>query len=146
LRRDLFSFGLTWRADNLSAIAVNIRDQLGGKVPTDIDDLLRLPGVGPYVAAATLAGTTDAEVILVDTNTVRVAARVQGLFERGDIRRRPAILAAIRDLLDGPAPARDWWAVLDLAASICLPRGPRCSECPIGIRCATGIQLTSASV
>jgi A/G-specific adenine glycosylase len=97
--------------------------------------LLSLPGVGPYVASATLAAVTGEEVVLVDTNTVRVAKRVAGLTLRGDIRRRREVRAAITALLGGPADISDWLAVLDLAATVCLPRDPKCARCPIEMDC-----------
>ena len=138
IRSDLYQFGLRWRAESLAESSRVIEHELAGHVPTDIDGLLALPGVGPYVAAATSATVTDAEVRLVDTNTVRVATRVAGMFQAGDIRRRAKVVGAIDALLGGAASARDWWAVLDLAASVCLPRAPLCAQCPLRTHCATG--------
>lgn len=142
VRDELRPFGLQWRADNLAATSKVIEDRLGGRIPTTIEELMLLPGVGPYVAAATSAAISDARVTLVDTNTVRVAARVAGIHRLGDIRRNSDVHKAIAALLGGRAPANDWWAVLDLAASICVPRKPRCEGCPIQAHCITG-QATS---
>ena len=144
VRGDLRSFGLQWRADTLAASSRVIHQRLGGRVPSDAETLMTLPGVGPYVAAATAASVSKAEVTLVDTNTVRVAGRVGGVFRAGDIRRRADVVAAIEGLLGGAAPAQDWWAVLDLAASICVPAEPRCPQCPISSDCVMG--LASAHV
>lgn len=138
VRADLRSFGLQWRADNLAATARIITGDHGGRVPTDVDSLLALPGVGPYVAAATSAAVEGTSVFLVDTNTVRVATRVMGIYRRGDIRRQREVIAAVASLLHGPAPATDWWAVLDLGALICVPLEPRCTQCPIRADCVTG--------
>lgn len=140
IRADLRSFGLVWRADNLAAMARVIADEHRGQVPTGIKSLLSLPGVGPYVAAATSAAVDGATVSLVDTNTVRVATRVRGTYRRGDIRRLSDVAAAIDDLLGGAASAKDWWAVLDLAALVCTSRQPRCHQCPIRAECVTGRQ------
>ena len=138
VRQDLRSFGLRWRADNLADTSRVITDTLGGNVPTRVDVLMTLPGVGPYVAAATSATVSDSEVSLIDTNTVRVATRVAGVWAKGDIRRRAEVIAAVDDLLGGTAPAKDWWAVLDLAALICTVRDPRCHQCPLRPSCAFG--------
>lgn len=131
-------FGLYWRARTLHAAATMMVRDFDRQVPTDLDELMSLPGVGPYVAAATLAAVTDADVCLVDTNTVRVASRVAGIDRAGDIRRRLDVRRAIADLLAGDAPARSWWAVLDLAASTCTPKLPACEACPLRRWCVTG--------
>jgi len=141
VRSDLRPFGLVWRADNLAATAQVIAADHRGHVPTDIESLMSLPGVGPYVAAATSASVDGTAVSLVDTNTVRVATRVRGTYRSGDIRRQPDVAVAIADLLGGDAPAKDWWAVLDLGALICTPRSPRCGECPIRAECVTGQEV-----
>jgi A/G-specific adenine glycosylase len=107
-------------------------------VPLNLELLLGLPGVGPYVASATLAALTGRSVVLTDTNTVRVAKRVAGLNAPGDVRRRNDVQAAIASLMGGRTGAADWLAVIDLAATVCLPRDPRCAECPIHSLCASG--------
>jgi A/G-specific adenine glycosylase len=132
--------GLRWRAHRIHQLSQVIVSNYGGQVPLELDKLLDLPGVGPYVASATLANLTDQHVLLTDTNTVRVATRVAGIAARGDIRRRREVQSAIAALLGGPTGADDWLAVLDLAATVCLPRNPRCADCPIAALCARGIE------
>jgi A/G-specific adenine glycosylase len=131
----LAPLGLHWRARSLYRSAQIIVSEHGGEVPLDLDSLLKLPGVGPYIAASTIAALTGKKVVLVDTNTVRVATRVKGLQIKGDSRRRLAVREAIACLLGGPASGTDWLAVLDLAASVCLPKLPRCGICPIRDHC-----------
>jgi A/G-specific adenine glycosylase len=113
-------------------------------VPLDLELLLCLPGVGPYIASATLAALTGRSVVLTDTNTVRVAKRVAGLNAQGDIRRRNDVQAAIGSLMGGRTKATDWLAVIDLAATVCLVRDPRCAECPIHRLCAYGVASLKA--
>jgi A/G-specific adenine glycosylase len=127
--------GLRWRARRLHDLSRVLVERHGGQVPLEMTALLSLPGVGPYVASATLAALTGKNVVLVDTNTVRVAKRVAGLDLQGDVRRRREVREAIAALLGGPAGADDWLAVLDLAATICLPRDPQCTQCPIERDC-----------
>jgi A/G-specific adenine glycosylase len=129
-------FGLRWRAQRLHELATTLVARHGGRVPREIEALLQLPGVGPYVASATLATLTGRAVLLTDTNTVRVAKRVAGLTVEGDTRRRKDVQTAITSLLNGPSRASDWLAVLDLAATVCTVRNPRCSSCPINRFCA----------
>lgn len=132
-------FGLRWRARRLHETARVLTNSFNGRVPLDLARLLDLPGVGPYVASATLATLTGSRVVLTDTNTVRVAKRVSGLTARGDVRRRKDVQAAITTLLGGRTTAADWLAVIDLAGTVCVPRDPRCVDCPINDLCAHGI-------
>ncbi len=131
--------GLRGRASELQQCALIIERDFAGSVPTAIDDLLTLPGVGPYVASSVAAVLSREQVILIDANTVRVARRVAGVeVQARDVRRQKAIVEAVEGLLGGSAPAEDWWAVIDLAARICTPRDPQCLECPISQWCAEG--------
>jgi A/G-specific adenine glycosylase len=132
--------GLRWRAHRLHELAGVIVETYRGRVPLVYQDLIALPGVGPYVASATLSALTGSAVFLTDTNTVRVAKRVAGLRLEGDVRRRKAVQAAIGLLLGGESVLVDWLAVVDLAATVCLPRRPHCEKCPICDLCRYGLQ------
>lgn len=131
----LAGLGLRWRAITLHEAAQHLCDIPG--VP-ERQRLLELPGVGPYVADSVLAVVAGEDVVLTDTNSVRVATRVAGLDLEGDVRRRRDVQEAIYDLFGGPAPAEVWWAVIDLGATVCTPTVPRCERCPLQRRCATG--------
>lgn len=136
IRRVLAPLGLTHRADQLRQSAREIVRRHDGRVPSDATRLIELPGVGQYVAAAVAAGTGQSDAVLVDTNTVRVATRYFGVeVEAKDIRRQKVVVQAVTDLFDGPAGRAAWWAVLDLAALICLPRRPECERCPLVASC-----------
>lgn len=103
----------------------------GGAIPCDLDALLALPGVGPYTARAVLAFACEVDVGVVDTNVGRILARVVG--------RRLAPVEAQR-LADQLVPAGQGWlwnqAVLDLGATRCTSRAPRCETCPLHRWCA----------
>lgn len=136
--------GLRWRAERLHELSRVIVDRYRGDVPLDRTALMELPGVGPYVASATLSKLTGQKVLLTDTNTVRVAKRVAGLSLKGDVRRLKRVQEAIASLFNGPAGAVEWLAILDLGATVCVPRNPRCVECPIGHLCVIGRQQVDA--
>jgi len=76
--------GLRWRAQKVHQLAQSIVTEYDGVVPVDFDTLIKLPGVGPYIASATVSALTGMKVLLTDANTVRVASRVAGLHLRGD--------------------------------------------------------------
>ena len=99
-------------------------------MPDELDDLLALPGIGPYTARAVLAFAFERDVAVVDTNIARVLARVAG--ERLTLRRVQAVA-------DELVPVGDGWAwnqmLMDLGATVCRP-APRCDDCPLSAGCA----------
>ncbi|MBT8212487.1 MAG: A/G-specific adenine glycosylase [Acidimicrobiia bacterium] len=99
--------------------------------PTDIEGLQRLPGIGPYTAAAIDSIVFGHQVPAVDTNLRRVISRWRGEpLDGADL-----TTAATEEL--GTTPAGVWnQAVMDLGATICRPRNPRCGECPVVDGCA----------
>ena len=126
--------GLVSRASKLRELARSIVQI--GTVPNSLEGLLALPGVGPYAAGATMAVAFGERSAVVDGVTARVYRRYFGLA---------ADLPAVSDkdlwsLVTDVTPKRsvkEWnWAVLDLAATICLPKVPRCSACPLRAECA----------
>lgn len=131
------SAGLIERIRQLHSTANLISELHVDTVPVDPDELIELPGVGPYVADAVAARLGERDVVLVDTNTVRVATRVLGTQpSTKDPRRERAVIDAVGKLLGGPASAELWWAVIDLAHLICTPRDPDCESCPLNVTCA----------
>jgi len=94
-------------------------------------DLQALPGVGPYTAAAVASFAWDAQVAAVDTNVRRVIERRDG------VRRTPRALARRAAELLPAGRAAAWnQAMMELGATICRPRRPRCGECPLRQGCA----------
>jgi A/G-specific adenine glycosylase len=95
-------------------------------------DLTTLPGVGRYTAAAVLAQADDADIPAVEVNIRRVVERVAG----ARLREREAETASVR--IGRPLRGRDrLLALMDVGATLCRPREPRCPECPLRRRCAT---------
>ncbi len=123
------------RARNLLACARAVRDLCAGRFPDTEAALLRLPGVGPYTAAAVAAIAFDRPTNVVDGNVERVMSRLFAVETP-----LPAARAQLRDLaaglVDAAAPG-DWaQALMDLGATICRPRAPRCDLCPVAEACA----------
>ncbi len=123
--------GYNRRAVNLHQCAVLVVDRHGGHLPHDLADLLALPGIGPYTARALLAFAWERDVGVVDTNAARVLARTEG---------RSLGAREVQALADGAVPVGEGWAwnqaVLDLGATVCTSRGPRCGSCPVRSVCA----------
>ena len=109
-----------------------VRDH-GGRVPADPDELKRLPGVGPYTAAAIASLAYGATIAAVDTNVRRVVARARLGREPGEVRRDTIDEEAGR-WLDRGHPAEWNQALMDLGREVCRPE-PRCEACPIAADC-----------
>jgi A/G-specific adenine glycosylase len=130
--------GYPRRALNLHAAAVAITERHGGMVPSDLDDLLALPGVGQYTARAVSAFAYGKRHPVVDTNVRRVLARaVDGRGEAGPASTTRDLAAMEAQLPEDAADARIFnAAVMELGAVLCTARSPRCAECPIANQCA----------
>lgn len=130
--------GYPRRALNLHAAAVAITERHGGVVPSDVDALLALPGIGDYTARAVAAFAYGLRHPVVDTNVRRVIARaVEGRGEAGPPSTRRDLAAMERLLPEPLAEARMFNAgVMELGQVICTARSPRCEECPVTDLCA----------
>jgi A/G-specific adenine glycosylase len=130
--------GYPRRALNLHAAAVAITEHHGGIVPSDVDELLELPGVGPYTARAVAAFAYGVRTPVVDTNVRRVLARaLGGQAEPGPPRTRRDLEAMDAILPIDPERARLTNAgAMELGQVICTARSPRCEECPLAASCA----------
>ena len=132
--REWAGLGYYARARNLHACAVAIVDRHGGVAPTTALELLDLPGIGPYTAAAIAAICFDERVAVVDGNVDRVLARYLAL----DVPVNDA-KSLIRNTVQASVPTRagDFaQALMDLGATICAPRAVNCLVCPLQPGCA----------
>ena len=103
----------------------------GRPLPRDAEQLRTLPGVGPYTCGAVLSIAFEQDEPALDTNVRRVVAR----YAFKELPDTQAIEAKARDLLPR-GRARDWnQAIMDLGATVCLARQPRCQECPLRPGC-----------
>ena len=127
--REWQGLGYPRRARNLHATARRVTEL--GSFPRELDELLALPGIGPYTARAVMAFAFELDVAVVDTNIARVYARVTG-----------ARLAPkqVQLLADDACPIGDAWTwnqcLMDLGAVLCRPRAPGCGDCPVRAHCA----------
>src|SRR6266702_6334480 len=141
--RSLFSLGLAWRVPAFQQIARALVAQYEGMVPSSYEALVALPGIGDYVASAVCCFAFNQAIIIVDTNTVRVAGRLFGVPTHAESRRRKPIRALLQALLDTENPKSYNYAMLDLAALLCTPANPNCSVCPLLSYCVTGQERTT---
>jgi A/G-specific adenine glycosylase len=123
--------GYNRRAVNLHRCATVVVDRHGGALPADRGALEALPGVGPYTARAVLAFAFELPAAVLDTNVARLLARMAG---------RPLARAEAQRRADELAVGEQSWAwnqsVLDLGATVCSARRPRCDRCPVQPWCS----------
>ena len=121
--------GYNRRAIALSEAARVVASEHREAIPSDTAALQRLPGVGPYTAAAVASIAFGAPVAAIDTNVRRVVARVLGGAEGHEL--PPArVRALVGSWLDPEDPGAWNQALMDLGREACRPR-PRCGECPL---------------
>jgi A/G-specific adenine glycosylase len=128
--------GYPRRALRLHATAIAVVERHGGDVPASYEDLLALPGIGSYTAAAVAAFGFGQRQAVLDTNVRRVHARVfRG--EADATTSTPAAAERAEALAQVPMhdPARHSVAVMELGALVCTARAPGCDHCPLAASC-----------
>lgn len=125
----LGSLGLSWRTGNILELKKTLEE-----IPEEYSELVKLPGVGDYVASAICCMAYGDPRAMIDTNSVRVIGRYFGLETGPETRRRKWFKKLAASLV--PDESRDYnLGVLDIAALVCKPRDPLCAPCPLAACC-----------
>ena len=144
LMREWQGLGYYSRARNLHKTAKCIVSQHDAKVPTSYDELLTLPGIGPYTAAAISSFAFGEPRAVVDGNVYRVLARLYEVdtpINSAPARKQFTEIA--QKLLSTSSPAAFNQAIMNLGAQVCIPKNPLCDACPWQSDCsafASGVQ------
>ncbi len=133
--REWQGLGYYQRARNLHAAAKSIVRDHGSKVPDDEKTLRRLPGFGPYTAAAVLSLAYGKPFPVIDANVRRVLMRVLGLRGQAVSGVDKKLGVFLRSVFPGDAPGEFNQALMELGALVCRSRGPQCLACPIRAYC-----------
>jgi len=120
------------RARMLHAAAREIVGNHTGKFPHSAAELRNLPGIGRYTAAAIASIAFGEAMAVVDGNVERVLQRLHGKPIRGE-----ALWQAAQELINAERPGDHNQALMELGATVCSPKAPRCRACPILQLCAT---------
>ncbi len=134
--KDWEGLGYYQRARNLLKAARHIVAQRGGEMPTSYEEWLRLPGVGPYTAAAIMVFAFERPYPVIDSNVARVLARLWNVA--GDVSRAPQRqeLHALYEKWRGRHSPSDFaQALLDFGALQCVAMRPDCASCPLQSYC-----------
>jgi A/G-specific adenine glycosylase len=126
--------GYYHRARNLQRGARHVLERHGGSFPGTLEAALAVPGVGLYTASAVLSIALDVPLPVVDGNVRRVLSRVFAL--RGpEWRKDAAFYNRAEEVLERQAPGEWNQAVMELGATVCVPRRPACPACPLRWEC-----------
>lgn len=123
------------RARNLHKCARHVTENLGGTFPSQETELLKLPGVGAYTAAAIAAIAFGQRAVVVDANIERLVARLYAIDT--PLPKGKADIRIGMDALTPEARAGDFaQACMDIGANICTAKSPKCEICPVQDHCA----------
>jgi A/G-specific adenine glycosylase len=124
------------RARNLHKAARTVSQTIGGVFPGSFAEIRKLPGIGDYTAGAIASIAFGEPVPAVDGNVKRVTSRLFGIRENVN---QPAVLRMMRDRLTEAIPSGQAspfnQALMELGATVCIPRAPRCESCPLSDFC-----------
>jgi A/G-specific adenine glycosylase len=137
------------RARMLHAAARAVVADYGGSIPSDAEGLQRLPGIGRYTAGAVASIAFGRSAAVVDGNVARVLSRIFAVEEDVKSAAGAARIWQIAEtLLQGlEADPGDWnQALMELGATVCLPRAPRCGDCPVVGQCVAKERGIEASL
>ncbi len=133
------------RARNLLKCARVVAQDHGGVFPDTYDGLIKLPGIGPYTAAAISAIAFDRKETVLDGNVERVMARLYDIHTPLPAA-KPELKEKAADLTPTGRPGDHAQAVMDLGATICTPRNPACGICPWRTPCAARLAGTATEL
>lgn len=123
------------RARNLHKCAKEIVQDYAGIFPETRDELLKLPGIGPYTASAIASIAFNQVETVIDGNVERVISRLYKI-ETPLPKAKAEITHIAKELNDIERPRDYSGAIMDLGATICTPKSPKCSMCPVHTLCA----------
>ena len=125
------------RARMLHAGAKFVMDRHGGRVPSSVDELGQIPGVGRYTSGAIASIAFDRPAAIVDGNVARLLARIEGIrHPAGSARFLGQIWSFAEKLIEqADSPRKLNQALMEVGALICRPRNPRCDQCPAAFIC-----------
>ena len=149
-RADIQDVLLTWqgmgyytRARKIHECAKVLVDQYHAKLPTTRDELLKLPGIGPYSASSICCFAYNKPETVVDGNVVRVIARLYGITREIT----PADIYPYAQELTSQQHGADYAsAIMDLGATVCTPTNPKCDQCPWMKVCTAYAKQIQASI
>lgn len=136
----ILSLGLHTRTGTLRDFARAVVNKYSGIIPRDRNKLLALPGLGDYSVSAIRVFAFGYNDPLIDTNTVRIISRVNGITHTDSLRRSVSIHSIYSEMVGSRDPVTFGYSILDFGAIVCRPV-PQCSICDLRKMCYYSINL-----
>lgn len=130
--------GLNWRIEKILECIMAL-DAQGGHIPVNLDDLMKLPGIGRYVASSYLSFHSGVRASIIDSNVVRLYGRIFELKTNAETRRKKWFLELAETMTPDEFFKDFNYALLDLTRQIC-KRKPLCHSCPLNKNCVYNIK------
>lgn len=128
--------GYYTRARKMQEAAKIVHEQYNDTFPGDYESLLKIPGIGPYTAAAIASFAYREPVPVVDGNVIRVLSRLFGLnHDPGSSKGKRLFHQTASEIIDTHRPGTFNQAIMEFGATSCLPRNPLCALCPLREAC-----------
>lgn len=125
------------RARNLHKAAKLIESEYGGNLPESFEDLLKIPGFGPYTSAAVASIAFHKPVPVIDGNVFRVFSRMTEMtLEISKPQTRKHVFENLVKIIPQKKPGDFNQAIMELGAVVCKPKNPKCIECPVAEFCS----------
>ncbi len=124
------------RARNLKRAAIMLVEEFNGEMPDDLKTIRKLPGIGPYTAGAILSIAYDKPVAAVDGNVIRVYSRlfkIEGEVDQKEVKTTIDEIANLMAHEEDPSSYNQ--SLMELGATVCIPKNPRCLTCPVQSYC-----------
>ncbi len=111
-------------------------EEFNGEMPDDLKTIRKLPGIGPYTAGAILSIAYDKPVAAVDGNVIRVYSRlfkIEGEVDQKEVKTTIDEIANLMAHEEDPSSYNQ--SLMELGATVCIPKNPRCLTCPVQSYC-----------
>lgn len=136
LKKDVEGLGYYQRFKNMRLTALQVVKEHNGQIPNHYQELIQLPGIGPYTAGAILSIVYDQPVSAIDGNVIRVLSRYFNLADDFSITSNKKRLNQInQSLIEKARPSIYTQALMELGALVCRPQKPQCDKCPLQDQC-----------
>jgi len=124
------------RARNLHKAAKMVVTEFNGKFPTTYNEIIKLPGVGDYTAAAIASFAFEEPYPVLDGNVFRFISRLYNIdLPIDEQKNRKVFLEVLRELMKDQPPSAFNNAMMEMGATVCKPQNPLCSTCPVQSFC-----------
>ena len=121
------------KAENIKSASLIIEEKHGGKIPSDMDELLLLPGVGRKIANLILGDAFGKDAIVCDTHCIRICGRL-GMYKE-ELRDAVKIEFILRELMDTSEGSDFCHRIVTFGREVCTARSPSCEKCPLADLC-----------